>query len=73
MNSTIYSIDSGLENPAAWRWPPPPRWRAIAETSISSLEARRLIRRAASGGSGGSRIVAAISAPSTDRRKSMIP
>jgi len=67
MNATISSIDSGLENPAAWRWPPPPRWRAIADTSISSLEALRLTRRGASGGSGGSRMVAASSAPSTAR------
>src|SRR5829696_6273607 len=32
----ICSIDSSLEKPAAWRWPPPPDSRAIAETPSSS-------------------------------------
>ena len=32
----ISSNRSSLENPAAWRCPPPPDFRAIAETSTSS-------------------------------------
>ena len=46
MNSVISSIESSLEKPAACRWPPPPEARAIFDTSISSADARRLIRRA---------------------------
>ena len=38
MKSAISSIDASLEKPAAWRWPPPPDLRAIAETSISSID-----------------------------------
>jgi hypothetical protein len=52
---------------------PPPRFRAIADTSISSCEARNETRFGEPGGSGGSRIIAAISVPSTARRRSMIP
>ena len=33
------------EKPAAWRCPPPPRFRAIAETSISSWLERSEMRR----------------------------
>src|SRR5262245_18768037 len=40
MKSVISSIESSLEKPAAWRWPPPwPEARAILETSISSAQA----------------------------------
>ena len=42
MNSVISSTESSLEKPAACRCPPPPDLRAIAETSSSSLLARRL-------------------------------
>ena len=31
MNSVISSTESSLEKPAAWRCPPPPDFRAIAE------------------------------------------
>ena len=48
MNALISSTDSPLEKPAAWRCPPPPRLRAIADTSSSSLDARMLMRRSAS-------------------------
>jgi hypothetical protein len=68
MNSVISSIDLLLEKPAACRWPPPPDKRAIAETSSSSVLARRLIRRGGPPLRGGSRISAAMSAPSTARR-----
>ena len=68
----ISSIEASLEKPAAWRCPPPPDARAIAETSSSSW------RRGANPPGrapprGGSRISAAMWAPSTARRKSMIP
>ncbi len=55
------------------RWPPPPSSRAIAETSTSPSLERRLTLRAARPRSPRSRISAATRAPSTDRRKSMIP
>ncbi len=45
MNSTISSIELSLEKPAAWRCPPPPLCRAIADTSMSSAVVRRLTRR----------------------------
>ena len=48
--------------------PPPPEARAIFETSISSADARRLTRLAGASPRGGSRISAAMSAPSTARR-----
>jgi hypothetical protein len=44
MNSVISSMLASLEKPAAWRWPPPPLLRAIAETSRSASVVRRLIR-----------------------------
>ena len=69
----ISSIDRSLENPAAWRWPPPFDLRAIAETSTRSLDDRSEIFRAGPLSRGGSRISAASSAPSTARRMSMIP
>jgi len=58
-----------LEKPAACRCPPPaPEARAISDTSSSSADARRLIRLAGPSPRGGSRINAAMSAPSTARR-----
>ena len=46
MNAVISSIESSLEKPAAWRWPPPPDARAIAETSTRSDDERSEILRA---------------------------
>ena len=74
MKSVISASDASLEKPAACRWPPPPDLRAIAETSSSSVCARRLtLCFGALSVRGGSRMSAAIAAPSTERRKSMIP
>ena len=69
----IRSTGSSDENPAACGCPPPPRFRAIAETSISSWLERSEIRRVGPSSRGGSRISATISEPSTARRWSMIP
>ena len=62
------SIDDSLEKPAACRCPPPPDFRAIADTSSSSMLARRLTRRDGPSERGGSRMSTAMSAPSTARR-----
>ena len=68
MKSVISSTVASDGKPAAWRWPPPPLLRAIAETSRSSSVVRRLIRRFGPSSFGGRRIRAASSTPSTARR-----
>ena len=73
MKRVISSIEASLEKPAAWRSPPPPDLRAMAETS--SFVRARAEAHAARGlpARGGSRISATMSAPSTARRVSIRP
>src|SRR5581483_6252061 len=73
-NATSSSRPIAVENPAAWRWPPPPWARAIAEAATRSSLARSETFL------GGpplaeirSRIRAATAVPSTARRWSITP
>ena len=61
MKAVISSIERSLEKPAACRCPPPPDFRAIAETSTAIVEERSEIFRAGLPSRGGSRISAASS------------
>ena len=73
MRRVISSIARSVEKPAARLWPPPPKSRAIAETSTPSGCERSEPFRAAAAPAGSSRTSATSSAPSTARRWSMIP
>ena len=67
------SSDISVAKPAAWRCPPPPPARAMAETSTRPSVARSETLRRPRLPSGSSRARAATFVPSTERRWSMMP
>ena len=74
MDSVISSIARSLENPAARGGPRRRSLRAIADTSTSSgASGASTLRAVGRRRPGGSRMSATSSAPSTERRTSMIP